>query len=259
MKEIKLRARIIDTNPAKVLPLLEIRFNGTNPIAELTQITASLPPAGTKEVRNKELQKQLKNPSVFLHGPQNTLVSSRQGSPYAVEILVKPMENIRKQQGAPGTVHDEEGHAFVDIHKDQVYEVKLHNNSNRLVAAAVSIDGLDVFYFSKVRTANGWPIYNGVIIEPNSTKTIVGWPQTGDGTENFLSFLTTEYGKGAGSPVSLAGRGQVGVIHVQFSECSLWPGPRAWYNGTAPSKVGQKSVRYQIEPPRDFVSVRFNR
>ena len=263
MKEIKIVVRLIDTSTGNDLTRLQCRLDGTSTIAELTQVTAALPPNGTKEERNRLLQKILEHPSVFIHGRENTLVSSRQESPYALEILVKPMENSRKQQGTPCTVHVEEGHAFVDIHKDQVYEVALHNKSDTPVLAGVFIDGLDVFNFSKDRNRSGRPRYGHFLVKPNSTTKISGWYQTGSGADDSLSFSTTEYGQGTGSTLRLAGRGPVGVIHVQFSRGNeIKPGamPRGYeFTDTPPGKAGQKPIRYQLEPLHDYVSVRYHR
>lgn len=70
--------------------------------------------------------------------------------------------------------------------------------------------------------------------------------------------------QGAVSQSGLASRGDVGVIHVQFSRCGqLAPGERAVPGNETgfgpPREVKQEVVSYQIEPPHDLVSIRYVR
>ena len=274
LKEIKILARLIQTESGDELVRLrsQIRLTGTSTIAELIQLTASLPPSGTKEQRNKEIQQRLRNPLVFVHGPNQTLISSGQGSPYAVELLVKPLRDAARE-ATPRSAHIENGQAFVEIQKDELYEVRVYNNSGRPVAVALTVDGLDVFHFSQDRKPDGRPRFTHFIVSPkgsqdnpDGTYEIVGWHHTVDprASDNYLSFLVTEYGKGAVSRAGVASRGQVGVIHVQFAECSPLTEGAHPRGGTEtgfgpPRKVTQTAVRYQVEPPHDFVSIRYNR
>jgi hypothetical protein len=268
MKEIKITIRIIESSTGDELGALKssLRLDGTSTIAELVQLTGALPPKGDKIERNKEIQKRLEHPTVFIHGAQKTLISSQKNSPYAVQILVKPLFVDPKSAATPREARVEGGQAYVEIQKEELYEVKLYNNSHKDVAAAVSIDGLDVFHFTVDRDKHNRPKYTHFIIGPKDSVTVVGWHHTVDpnASDNFLSFLVTELGKGAASQAGIASRGQIGVIHVQFADCSpLRPGSKA-RGGTEtgfgpPRKVKQQPVRYQIEPPHDFVTIRYNR
>src|SRR5262249_47394271 len=157
VKEIKIVARLIQTDSGEELVRLrsQTRLTGTSTLAELIQRTAALPPNGTKEERNKVTQNRLRNPSATTHGPQPTLISSTPNSPYAVELLVKPLGS--HDNAAPRAARAEHGQAFVDIQKDELYEVKIYNNSGRPVAVTLTVDGLDVFHFSKNRKSDGRP------------------------------------------------------------------------------------------------------
>jgi hypothetical protein len=171
-----------------------------------------------------------------------------------------------------------DGEPFVDVGLKDLYEVKVYNDSPREVAVALSIDGLDMFHFSSDRDASGRPKFSHFIVFPkgyrdpsdavgpeyDGTLTIVGWHKSVAGTENFLSFLVTEHGQGAVSQAGVKARGKVGVIHVQFSNCRpLAAGEKsAGGNETGfgpPRTVKQKPVRYEIEPPHEFVTVRYTR
>jgi hypothetical protein len=268
LREIRVTARIIDKETGEERKELRVEapFDSTKDILKTVQATAALPPQGNKEERHRELERRLKEPSVFIHGPNHTLISSTADSPYAVELLVKPLENHEKHTAQPRPAREERGLAFVDIQQKELYEVKVYNNSDREVAVSLTIDGLDVFHFSKDRNDRGEPRFTHFIVAPTGTVTIVGWHNTIDpaAKDNFLSFLVTGYGQGAVSKAGIPSRGQVGVLHVQFSDCRPLPEGSKARSGNEtgfgpPREVKQKAVRYEIEPPHDAVSVRYTR
>lgn len=271
LKEVRITVRVIDKETAEELKesRVIVALEGNNSIAQLLQITGSLPPEGSKEERNKKIEEQARKPTVFLHGPNQTLVSGSDQSPYAVEVLVKPLKDHASQQAVPRPAVEHKGQALVKIGREELYEVKIFNYAPREVAVALSVDGIDQFHFSKERNSQGQSRYTHMILGKGSKEkpaelVIVGWHNTIDphSKENFLSFLVTEYGKGAIEKAGIPTRGRVGVIHVQFSECRPLPDgakPRGG-NETGfgpPREVKQKEVRYEIEPPHDFISVRY--
>lgn len=265
-KVIKITVRLIEKEFAEevVRIPLHVQLGHTKTIAEILQVTASLPAKGSKAERQRRLDDANENPQVTIHGAGDTLVSSSPDSPYAVQLLVKPLKNHEHHHAQPRKAEDVKGLAFVDIQENELYEVKVYNNSDRPVAVTLSIDGLNEFHFTKDRNSVGEPVYTHHILGPNSSTTIVGWHNTIEGTENSLSFLVTGYGQGAVTKAGIQSRGQVGVIHVQFAHCQeLKEGqrPRSGNEtGFGPSReVQQKVVRFEIEPPHDFVSIRYNR
>lgn len=263
LKVVRVKPRIVmlDSGDELDSKSIDIELDGNNTIAEILQVTASLDPHGTKESRNKEIEKAAKSPSVHIHGPMQTLVSSRPGSPYSVELLVKPLKDHATTMAQPRKADDEKGLAFVKIDQNELYEIKIYNSSKEEVAVAVSIDDLDVFHFTEDRT-DGRPNYTNYIVPRESETVIQGWHKSIHGNENVLSFLVTGYGQGAASKAGVTARGKVGVIHVQFAACSpLAPGAKS-ANETGfgpPIKVEQKVVTYDIKPPHDFVSIRYSR
>ncbi len=266
LREIKIIARIIETEFGEELKELRVlsSMDGTSTIGEIVQSTINLDPNGTKTERNKKLIDKINNPSVHISGANNSIVSSTSASPYGVEIYTKPLKGHQSKKATSRTARVEQGMAYVDIHKDDLYEVKLYNNSNRPVAAKLLIDGLDMFHFSIERNSHGAPAYTHMIIQPHKSTTIVGWFQKLKAPNNYLSFLVTDYGKGAVSKAGISSRGNVGVIHAQFSYCfPLTKNQKARSGnetGFGPSRsVQQRAVRYEIEPPFDFVSVRYTK
>lgn len=269
---IKIRAKIVNTQTLEelkaFLPLdAVIRANGD--IARFLGVTGRVPPENSYEKRNKEIQKHRQEPSVHVHGEANTLISSAKDSPYAVEIRVKPLKDHDKHQAAARGASVENGQAFVSIDRGELYEVRLINSSDHETAITLSVDGIDVFTFSENRRADGRPKFTHFIVPPAKDgkpgeSIIRGWHRTVDKerTDNFLSFLVTEYGKGAASKFPTHSQGKVGVIHVSFA--LAFPEGEARGAGSEtgfgpPVQVKQEVVKRVIDPPLDFVSVRYAR
>lgn len=272
LKIIKIDVRIIEKEFSEVLLSIPLTLDFTQSVAELTQLTASIPPKGDKQERNHELERAQQAPSVVIHGDEHDLVSAIENSPYSVQILAGSAVGST----APRMARLEAGQAYVDIAKGEIYEVRIHNRSPKPVAVSLSIDGLDVFHFTvpEHRGADGRPQYTHYIIHPaghnedsqshDGTGTLVGWFQKLAPPDNYLSFQVTGYGEGAVSKAGIKARGQVGVIHVQFSECApLKEGQRARTGNETgfgpPRSVQQKAVRFEIEPPHEFVTIRYTR
>lgn len=262
-KVIKISVEIRDESDKPLLDYsLEVVLDGTATIAELLQVSGSLPADGSKEDRNKELDKLVKAPREVVVGPNQTQIKGSAASPFAVEILVKRSGDSGAAQ--PRRAEIREGLAFVDIAQNELYEIRLHNPTDREVAAAIAVDGVDVFHFSEERNEKKEPAYSHFIFAPKSAQTVVGWYRRLKPPDNYSSFLVTAIGKGAVSQAGLAARGKTGVIHVQFSNCRPLPaGVRARSGSETgfgpPRSVEQKAVPYEIDPPHEFVSVRYAR
>ena len=169
-------------------------------------------------------------------------------------------------KGKPRQPGQNVGEAFVNIQRDEIYEVRVHNRSANEAAVSLTIDGLDVFTFSDVKDEKtGKPLYSHFIVQPKSTFTILGWHKTND---KALSFLVTEYGKGASS--QLKSTGPVGVLTAAFSACSLHPNDLPADDGARslpqnetgkgpPRDTKLKEVTRTIGVVRDIISVRYTR
>lgn len=263
-RAIKITVRLIDIEFGEEIKELRIKttLEGNSTIAKVLQVTASIDPHGQRTPRNKEIQKRVLDPSVHIAG---TKCAAGPGSEYSVEVLVKPVHS--HSPAVARAITQKHGAAFVDIHKDELYEVKVHNNSSREVAIALNIDGLDMFHFSKNRNPKtGRPAFTHLILQPHKSTTIVGWHNEIDphSKANYLSFLVTGYGQGAVSKAGIKARGKVGVIHVSFAHCvPLAHGQKSRSGNETgfgpPRKITQKAVRYEIEPPHEFLAIRYTR
>ena len=215
----------------------------------------------TKEERKADMGQRVLNPQGFVSG---TRIRSDAQSPYEVEILAQPVS--AKGQPAARKPRLQDGLPFVDLAQNDLYEVRIHNNSKLEVAVTLSVDGLDAFYFADAqhRKDDGTPSFTNFIIKPNDNLTIPGWFQKLKPPDNYLSFLVAEHGKGAISKAGISSRVQVGVIHLQFSNCRSLEGSKSGgrtgkETGFGPPKsVEQKSVRYETDPPHCFISIRYD-
>jgi hypothetical protein len=161
------------------------------------------------------------------------------------------------------------GQAFVDLAKEDVYELRIYNRAKFDAAVGVFIDGLDVFTFSDDRDVAGklkyQPFY---IIPPGGPRSILGWHKTIDKSrkDNVLSFVVTAYGKGAAS--SRKASGKTGTITVTFA--AAWkggddnkPADEATTRGVetgfgAPRQVPFQAVPRSIGVVRDVITVRYD-
>lgn len=254
---LKLLFRLYDRTgePITELPL-RVELKENDDLARVLGATGSLSPKGDKMQRNQDLQDILSGDK----GPRldGTRILASDKSPFAVELVVK---------GAPRQPRLEKNNVFVDIERDEIYEVRLHNNFHLDAAITLHIDGLDVFTFSDVRDAKGKPRYSHFILPPNSVTAIQGWHKRNDPPDNFLSFLVTEYGKGA-SRQATQPAGKLGIITVTFAYA--WTGDmpaeergaRDSGNETGfgpPVSQRVQEVQRHIGVVRDVVSIRYTR
>ena len=223
---VKIGAQIINTDNGDVVKIFtgqEAAVVAANPdIAKITNITGSLNPEGSYTERNKQIQELKEKPSIAVDG---TLIKSSKESPYAVQLLVKPLqnhENIVAQPKLP--LPPDGGKAFVPIGKGELYEVRVFNFSTQETAVTLTVDGLDDFTFSDDRKPDGTPKFSHWIVPAAKdgkpgVQTIPGWHKTADPhrKDNFLSFLVTEYGQGGASKFPTKSQGKVGIITVSFA------------------------------------------
>lgn len=264
LKVAKIKARLIDKETGEeVLGLnvsLDLQLDGTRTIAELIQVSASLPPDGTKAERNRRLDEARKTPTVECHG---SLVSSSSGSLYQVELIAgPPSSNDRDLQ--PRSARVENGQAFVNVAEGEVYALRIHNKDAKPIAVAISVDGLDMYHFSKDRDPKtGHPLYTHSILQPGESGVILGWHHQVHGTPNYHRFQIKKYGEGESSKAGIA-RGKTGVVQVSIGYCEfLAEGQRSrsgFETGIGPPvNVAQTPVRAELKPPHDFVAIRYSR
>lgn len=176
---------------------------GTAILASLFGITADLPASESDEARHQRLLVSLRKPQTRL---KDTRVSASSESPYGIEILVKSGEKY-----APRTPVDCDHLAFVRIDRDEIYAVRLINDSDEDAAVTLTIDGLNMFAFSEGRD------YEYVIVPKKSSGLIKGWPVTNERSD---SFQVTEYSKSAVAGL-LPNSSSIGTITATFA--AAWP------------------------------------
>lgn len=274
VKVVKINAKVFDAETLedkKVFLPLEALVGANPDIARILNITGGLNPEGGYQERNKDIQDLNKNKDVFIHGEGETLISSSKESPFAVELLVKPLKDHEKQTALPQKAVQEQGKAFVTIKQGELYEVRILNGSVQEIGITLTIDGLDVFTFSEDRKdgkKDGPPRFTHWIVPPAQDGKpgellLPGWHKTADPKrkDNVFSFLVTEYGQGAVSKFPTRSQGKVGVITVSFA----WSYPKGTARSVGETGFGparelkQKAVERVFDPPHDFVSVRYQR
>jgi hypothetical protein len=261
---VKLTVEIIDSND-DVKDTITAQIKNNTDVAKALGVTVSLPPQADAKTKNERIEKAKDQPTGTFDG---TKVKASPGSPFAVEILVKPHAGATAQARAP-VLRD--GQAFVDIRKDELYEIRIHNqHPTHDAAVTINIDGLDVYTFAEEKDLQtGRCRFSHFILAPRSSGNIRGWFKT---LKRSDAFLVTEYGKGAISQMPQHSRGKVGVITVTFALASRSTEPvdlpddekGARSGGTEtgfgpPIKTDLQPIRRNILSVRDIVTVRYAR
>ena len=190
-------------------------------------------------------------------------IKSRSRSPYSVEIVTKSAIAGGDYEVRPPT---SSGDAFpmVPVTIGETYGVRIHNTSNEEIAVALKIDGLDQFTFSTDRhTKTGRPRFSNWIVRANSSFTIKGWHLTSEkGEKNIAPFLVTKYGEGA-SQFAAVDREKNGVLTVAISRSHDMSSGSSRSNSETgfgpPIRQDQKVLKRKIDPPHEFLSIRYAR
>lgn len=213
-----------------------------------------------KQIRRTRKQVASGQATSFVRGSQ---ISSRRSSPYSIEILTKSAiadgdYSARPPQDAAAAF------PLIPIAIGETYAVKVYNQSEHEIAVALKVDGIDQFTFSQDRDPNtGRPRFSNWIVGPKKSFVIKGWHLTAEkGNKNIAPFLVTKYGEGA-SQFAAVDAGSNGVLTVAISRSHDVSSGSAKSNSETgfgpPIRQDQTAVRRKIDPPHDFISVRYNR
>jgi hypothetical protein len=274
LKVLKLQAEfVLSKTGAKQteLEMRPVRVRNSIDLAKLFAVTTTFHPLDLPPERVRKVVDAINTPSVHVEG---TRVSSKPDSPYAVEILTRPLAALGApgQPATPRKVCDKDGcEAFVDIKQGELYEVRIINRSKSDVAVTLTIDGLDMFTFSEVRDQEGQPRYNHMIFsrpapgQVEAAGRIRGWHVNNKRSD---SFLVTEFGKGEASKL-LKNSARVGTIVVTFAAAWDKDGePPADEKGNKsvsetakgpPVETNLKETTRQIGRVREIVSIRYSK
>ncbi len=165
------------------------------------------------ETRNESLIENIEKPSfaiTVLPASANNPATAPSvvripNSPLGVEIMV-----LVGNEYVPLPVTDENGFPFVELQEGQDYAVRIINDSDQRIGAALFIDGINSLAFSNnvgFRKIGKW-----VVGPKNPQALIKGWHNAG--RESF-SFRITNYGDSVAGRAGIVGPA-VGTISVQF-------------------------------------------
>jgi hypothetical protein len=163
-----------------------------------------LPPKGDAAARDDRLRKSAEDPKVSLAG---TRVTAAPKTPYGIEVLGRSGNRYE-----PRTPVVKDGLAFVPIQRDEVYAVRLINDSPYDASVTLTVDGLNMFAFSEN------PAYRGLgkVLVPPGGAVIKGWHLTDETTSLFK---VTAYADSAAA--ELRSGVNVGTITATFA--AAWP------------------------------------
>lgn len=215
-----------------------------------------------KAIENTKADKPEKAKPMF--AADGSKIKTSPDSPFAVELVTR--SPVSKVYAPRGPKKDSGVLPLVPIGVGEIYGVKIYNDSDEEVAVSLKIDGIDQFTFSEDRNPDtARPRFSSWIIGPKSDFTIKGWHTTSDPNrkDNLAAFLVTKYGEGASKYAPPETPGNVGVISVSFAKSH----PADSKNAKSSAETGfgppveqkQKVVERKIDPPHEFISVRYNR
>lgn len=187
----------------KVLISYDRGVFGDATLASLFGATVELPANADDKARDLALQESLDKSKTALKGPR---ISPTPGSPYGMELMIKSASGYQ-----PRVPQEDDGLAFVPIKREEIYAIRLYNDSPHEAAVTLSIDGLNVFTYSENKNYSQW------ILPPKSQSMIIGWHITNERSD---SFLVTEYAKSAAAE-KLPNSAKVGTITASFA--AAWP------------------------------------
>jgi hypothetical protein len=161
--------------------------------------TASLSTDSSMPAQHDQIRERLNHPRFYTLGAS---VHPDEESPYGVEILVN---------NQPRQPVDRAGRAYVTLQPGDLYAVRLTNGSDRDAAAVLSIDGIDVFAFSKNQALSH------VVIPAGSSSVIGGWHNEGD---EFNAFQVAGYPEVEAAGL-LPEMSNIGTITATFAKAWL--------------------------------------
>jgi hypothetical protein len=249
---VELKMKLMDrTN--RVLDQWSCGFLAPQDIAILVGANTALPPLPGKEPL-KVLDRDLDNPKVFVKG---TRVSNGPNRPYSVEILVA---------GKPRPVDKIEGLPFVHIRRDEIYKIRINNDSNHDAAVKVVIDGIDIFAFNEDPEPDGKRRDYQVMVGKGKSVVVKGWYRSKGMSD---SFQVTEYSKSAAGQLLISNPNQLGTITAAFRACWQKDSDRPAdeplardgdATGFGPRVEDQWAiVQRTVGLPRDVITVRYQK
>jgi hypothetical protein len=171
----------------------------------------------TRKEQSEKVGQILKKPDAHVgtnsgSATASTRIAADTASPYAIEVAVKSAQGDFRPRAA--AVND--GHAFVSLAREDVYAIRLINDSDLDAAVILAIDGLSMFAFSDRLVDRDARL----IIPKRSNSLIVGWYRN-DGPKGSNEFLVARLSEAAVAKPMPASSAQIGMITATFAVA--WP------------------------------------
>lgn len=196
----RIRGELIDSNDQTLLSF-DRALLGDQALASIFGATTTITPTDDTSKRSSQLMAAIDNPTVTV---ENTRISATKGDPYHIEVLV-----LKNGQYVPRTPTTVDGQAFVNIERDEIYAIKLINDSASEASVALTVDGISMFTFSENKD------YTQVIISAKGSGLIKGWHRSNAVSD---AFQVMEYSKSAVAQ-KLPTSTSIGVVTAAFSVC----------------------------------------
>lgn len=202
--------RLVDRGTGEeLLPSLKSPLLSDLAKASILGPVATLPADGGSKARAQALEQGIKAPKPAV---KQTKVSAGPKSPYAIEVLVKSGDKYVERP-----IELKGGFPYISLKKDEIYAIRIINDSGYDAAVVLTIDGLNMFTFSENKAYKEL----GKVIVPTGRTLLKGWHLTDSKTSQFLA---TAYAKSAAAELNSAS--SIGTITVSFA--------RAWSEGSTP-------------------------
>lgn len=256
---VKLVGRLIDSETGEPLAERPTRFVfGKETVPTMLGLNVQPKPnAGPREISDAA-KEALASPNVHIRTKKLAVTAD---SPYAIQVLVKRGRSYVARDIKP----DKKGRPFVELHGDDIYAVRLINNSKHSAAVDLRVDGVSSFAFSDTGS-EFW------IVDPGKHVDIKGWHRSNDNTTEFK--VVDDFADSAGAKLNLKPSAATGLITAAFRA--------AWAKSAKPPAdeiqladlggreraatgfgkdvvVRTKQVSLVIGEPRDIISVRYSR
>ncbi len=204
LKVVVLKLEVEDRD-GNALDTIERTIRDPSAISILLGLSVSLPQGDetanpdVRAARDQALRVAISDPGSTTK-VNDARVSAGDRNDLAIEIDVKQAGNF-----TPRPPSQSNGVAFVPLTKDEVFGIRLINDTDKRVAVSLHIDGLSIFSISENKA------YTHVLIEPRSQVMIPGWHVS---NKESRAFLVT--GLDEGLAAKLKSRAPVGTVTACF-------------------------------------------
>lgn len=203
LNAIKLVALITDKETGEPLferPTGRLIF-GIDTVSAMEGLNRSNPPLRDPKRISDSIAQARREPQIDVQGTQ---IKGKTGQ-YALEVIVKQAGNYVAR---PVTLNQDK--PFVELRTQDIYGVRLINNSSHEAAVDLRIDGVNSFAFSSTGSTY-W------IVAPHSHSDILGWHRDNSITTEFK--VVNNFPDTAAARLNLKPSARIGLITASFSAC----------------------------------------